>query len=56
MTGSEFILLAFILLFFGGLSGVFTFVSLRLIWQRLEERDFFIELETSEETGYHGYQ
>lgn len=44
MNGGEIILLAVILLFCGGLSGAFTFVSLKLIWQRLEAGHFFISV------------
>jgi uncharacterized protein YneF (UPF0154 family) len=45
MSMSEMITLAFILFVFGGASGVFTFVSLRLIAQKLQERGMFVQIE-----------
>jgi hypothetical protein len=54
MTIVDLIVLAFILLFFGGISGIFTFVSLQLIWQRLEQDGVSIEFDLHSDVHSHG--
>lgn len=50
MNGIEFIILAFMLVFFGILSGVFVFVSLLLIGQRINKDGWYAEWGGTHET------
>ena len=43
MTTSEAVVLVWILLIFGGVSGFFTFVSVRLILAKMAEMGFFFQ-------------
>ena len=49
MTTAEFFVLLFILIFFGGISGTFTFISIRLIWQKMQEHGVYMRFETTQE-------
>jgi len=45
MSGGEMFVLAFVLLFFGGLSGAFVFVCVRLIIRWLGDNGFYVDAE-----------
>ena len=45
MNGSEMILLAFILIFCGGISCLTTLILIRLLWEKVKERGLFIEVK-----------
>jgi len=47
MSISEIVTLGFILFVFGGAAGVFTFVSLRLMGEWLDEHGFFVDVNVS---------
>ena len=49
MTTAEFFVLTFILIFFGGISGTFTFISIHLIQQKLQEHGFYFRFDTTQE-------
>jgi len=49
MTLADLIALTLALLFFGGSSGVFTFISTRLLLEKLQQMGFFMQTDLPSE-------